>query len=76
MMSNKDCEELAEIFIAFVQQMPDNLVNHRMKTQMGTSHSLVTAGIISSKEEWEESLGRFHYWLNLKGIKEVKPPND
>lgn len=76
MLSDKDCEELAGIFISMIQQMPDNLVNERMKFQIGASHSIITAGIISSKEEWEETLSRFLYWVNSKDIKEGVPPSD
>ena len=72
MLSDKDCEELAEIFIAIVQQAPENMINRRMKS----SHSLITAGVLNAKEHWENTLGRFLYWINIKGIKEVQPPND
>ena len=76
MLSDKDCEELAGIFISMVEQMPERLINRTMKSKIGLSHSLITAGIIGSKVQWEETLGRFLYWVNLKGIKERKPPND
>ncbi len=76
MLSDKDCEELAEIFISMVQQMPENLINKRMRFQIGASHSIITAGIIANKSQWEDTLGRLLYWLKLKNIKEGVPPSD
>lgn len=76
MLSDKDCEELAELFISFIEQAPENLVNRRVKSQIGASHSTITAGVMASREHWENTIGRFLYWINSKGIKEQTPPND
>ncbi len=61
MLSDKDCEELAEIFISFVEQCPENLLNRNIKARIGASHSLITAGVMDGRDEWENTLGRVRF---------------
>ena len=68
MLSNSDCQELAEILINFAEDLPEKYLDKRIKSKIGASHSLITAGVIDGKDRWEEFLERFHYWLHDKNI--------
>jgi len=76
MLSDKACEELAEIVINFVEQAPDDLVKPKLKKQMGASHSIIIAGVRSGRVKWEEMLKRFHYWLHIQNIEISEPPEN
>ncbi len=73
-LTDEACTELAEMFIEFGCQLPDFLVPRLQKIKIRASHSLINAGIRSSRQEVETFLKRFHYWLEKNNI-EVENPD-
>lgn len=68
MLSDKACQELAEMLIEFGCQFPDALVPRSSKIKLRASHSLLNASIRAGREEYEIFLKRFHYWLENHNI--------